>query len=113
MAARFKVTDSKGNWMTLQLSENWLDYNGMWMPDTPGKVVASPYWENNPYEAENVNGVPYNANLYFVDSTQRKLWVMTLNTICGNILYEKSGSGFLLWSGARALIGGVISWKKL
>ena len=113
MSARFKITDSAGNSMTLKLSENWEDYNGTWLPDTPGKVRAATDWESNPYDAIDVAGVPYNADLYTVDSVHRRIYVMTLNNICGNILYERSGKGLLLWSGAQALVGGTISWKKL
>lgn len=113
MSSRFQIKDSASNTVTVKLEENWSDYNGLWMPDTPGKVSSSREPANNTYDAENVDGVPYNANLYYTDSLGRRHPVMILNGIIGTILYEDSGTGYLYYLAATSLKGGTVNWKKL
>jgi hypothetical protein len=119
MSSRFQITDSVGKMLILEMSENWLDYNGQWMPDSPGKVASGPEWENNQYDAvdRTGNGHPYDASLYKVHATgSQRGWrqpVMTLYSIIGVILYEASGMGYLSHFAAGTLQGGNISWQKL
>ena len=113
MATRFRITDSDGGSMTLLMDENWEDYDGRWLPEVTGKVAGSSDWNRNPYYAENVDGVPYTANLYSLDSFGGRRYVMRLTGISGAIFYENAGSGLLLWSAALTLKGGTISWQKL
>ena len=117
MSARFQIKDSAGNLLTLQLSENWTDQSGEWMPDDPTKVRSGSDWSNNPYDCvghADGSGHPYNAVLYTVDDQGVRIAVMKMTSVVGVILYEDSGDGTLYASGVQGTFqAGAMSWKKL
>jgi hypothetical protein len=115
MATRFQVTDSASNLLTLQLSEDILDFNGQWMPDDTTKVRASSDWSRNPFDGVTTTGQsPYDAVLYTLGDDGVRILVMKMQSILDYIGYEDSGSGTLYASGVQGTFqAGAMTWKKM
>jgi hypothetical protein len=115
MSSRFQIKDSAGNTTTLQLSENFTDQDGEWMPDDPN-LRSGLDWSNNPYDAvdSDSSGHPYDAVLYTIGSSSVRVPVMKIRKVIGIILYESSGSGTLFATGVQgSFVAGAMTWTKL
>jgi hypothetical protein len=121
MSARFQIKDNAGNLLTLQIKDDWTDWDGTWMPDDFTKVRSGTDWDSNPMVASgHADGSSPYPPFMIIDgvlktvNNDQTIRVMKMNDIYATIGFKDAGDGELFSAGVMGTFqAGAMTWKKL